>query len=592
MSRSSNSSPKSSKPTGSGCAVFFGLPFIFAGLAIGWFLYFPVLGSWWSARDWEEVPCWIEDADMTTSRGRKGGKGGTTHRTEATFRYKYRGRTLRSDQVSFYDGSDNIGDFQQRVHAQIRTHEGQEKPFRCFVNPADPEQAVLFRDLRWGLMLLMSIFPLLFPLAGFLISLAGLAESRKTALVKKLAAQHPGEPWRWRQEWAGETIQPSGNALPAFLVAGGWILLVQMPLALAIMLSGTFVSEPLSALALLPSLLACIPLAGAWKRLKTRLALGRPSLRLKQTPARPGHALEGEVRFDRVLSPREVIQAKLLCQSKRTRRNGNSTSTVTEALWEHTALLSAGDARREITGVALPLRVDIPRGLPCDVIGAEPSSERHEWMLQLTPTSGGKPAELPLPVFVTAEEAKLAEADPAHVKEVITPTAEQLVERLKFRGIHAEFDSEGVPTLIDTPPGQGRAAAFFLILFGSVWFAIFIVLVKQDAPWIFRLTWGLTSPLILGMGLWTLIYGRRVEITPDELRITSRLASLYSWRETYAPRHIIGFSSDTNMQSGNQSYYRVIAETTFGKKRSLVGGITESVTAETLAKRLEAWKRR
>ncbi len=588
MSRSSNSSPKSN-PVGGGCAALFGLPFILAGLAVGWFLYFPALSSWWSARGWEEVPCWIEDAEMTTSHD---SEGGTTQKTEATFRYKYRGRTLRSDQVSFCGGSDNIGDFQQRVHAQIRAHEGQEKPFRCFVNPAAPEQAVLFRDLRWGLMLLMSAFPLLFPLAGLLISMGGLSESRKTALVKKLTTQHPGEPWRWRPEWAGETIQPSGNALPAFLVAGGWILLVQLPLALAIILSGAFVSEPLSILALLPSLLAWIPLSAAWKRLKARLALGRPTLWLKQTPIRPGHTLEAELRFDRVLSPRDVIQVKLLCQSRRTRRTGKNTSTLTETIWEHTALLSPGEARREITGVALPLRVAIPRGLPCDVIDAETSGERHAWTLQLTPAGGGKPTELPLPVFVTSEEAKLAEADPADVKEVAAPSTEQIVERLKFRGIHAEFDADGIPSLIDSPPGQSRAMALFLIAFGSIWFAIFIVLVKQDAPWIFRLVWGLTSPFILGMGLWTLIYGRRVEITPDELRITTRLASLYSWKESYAPRHIIGFSSDTNMQSGNQAYYHVIAETTFGKKRTLLGGITESITAETLAKRLELWKKR
>lgn len=589
MQRLPRSSSKSSKTLGGGCAVLFGLPFILAGLAVGWFLYFPAIGDWWSARGWEEVPCWIEAASLKASHD---DEGGTTHEAVATYRYKYRGRTFHGDEVSFYGGSDNIGDFQQRVHEQIRAHQGGEQPFRCFVNPVNPEQAVLFRDLRWGLMLLMSIFPLLFPLAGFLISLGGLAEARKTALVKKLTTQHPDEPWRWRPEWAGETVQTSKNALPAFLLVGGWIVLVQGPLVLAIILSGTFVSEPLSALALLPSLLAWIPLAAAWKRLKTWLALGRPSLWLKQTPVRPGHTLEGELRFDRVLSPREVIQAKLLCQSRRTRRNGQNTSTVTETLWEDTLLLSAGEARREITGVALPLRVEIPRGLPCDVIGTAPASDRHEWMLQLTPTSGGKPAELPLPVFVTAEEAKLAEADPAHVKEVITPSTEQLVERLNFRGVRSEFDADGIPTLIDTPPGQSRAMALFLIAFGSIWFAIFIVLVKQDAPWIFRLVWGLTSPFILGMGLWTLIYGRRVEITPDELRITTRLASLYSWRETYAPRHIIGFTSDTNMQSGNQSYYRVIAETTFGKKRTLVSGITESITAETLAKRLEEWKKR
>ncbi|MEZ5387461.1 MAG: DUF3592 domain-containing protein [Prosthecobacter sp.] len=580
---------KSSKKSGSGCAVLFGLPFLLGGLAVGWFLYFPVLGDWWSARGWDEVPCWIEEASLKASHG---DEGGTTHQALATYRYKYRGRTFHSDKVSFYGGSDNIGDFQQRAHEQIRAHQGGAKPFRCYVNPVHPEQAVLFRDLRWGLMLLMSIFPLIFPLVGFIVSYAGFTGSRKSALIEKLTAQHPDEPWRWRPEWAGESIQSSGDALTAYLVAGVWILFVQAPLALAIIFNGTLVVEPLASLALLPSLLAWIPLSAAWKRLKARLAFGRPSLQLAQTPVRPGQLLDGELRFDRVLSPRAVIQAKLLCESRRTQRSDGNTSVVNEELWEHTVLLSAGEARREITGVALPLRVEIPRGLPCEVIGSESSGERHEWTLQLTSAGGGKPALLPLPVFITPEEAQLAEADPSYAKEAVTPTTEQLVERLKFRGIHAEFDTDGIPTLIDSPPGQSRAAALFLILFGTLWFAIFIVLVKQDAPWIFRLVWGLTSPLILGMGLWTLIYGRRVEITPDELRITTRLASFYSWRETYAPRHIISFSSGTSAQSGNQSHYRIVAETTFGKKHTLVGGITESLTAETLAKRLEGWKKR
>ena len=46
------------------------------------------------------------------------------------------------------------------------------------------------------------------------------------------------------------------------------------------------------------------------------------------------------------------------------------------------------------------------------------------------------------------------------------------------------------------------------------------------------------------------------------------------------------------MQSGNQFYYRVRVETTFGKTKTLIDGITESVTAETLAKRLEDWRQR
>jgi hypothetical protein len=591
--RMSSNAVRPAKQLSGGCAVLFGLPFIIAGLAIGGFLYFPAISTWWSARGWEEVPCWIENADMKTSRG---SKGGTTYNAEASYRYQYHGRTYHSEEVGLTGGSDNIGDFQQKAHAQIRAFAGRERPFRCFVNPARPEQAVLFRDLRWGLMLLMSVFPLVFPLAGFAISISGGWQARKTALARRLESQHPGEPWRWRTEWGGESIQASPNALLILLGIGGWILLVQGPLALAVIVSGELTRVPLSALALLPSLLALIPLSLVWRRYKTRRAFGRPSLWLKQTPIRPGHTLEGELRFDHVLSPRQVIQARLLCQRQITRRSGNGSTTTNETLWEHTETLSAAEARREMSGVALPLRVEIPRGLPCPVVedGAFISggSEQHVWSLELTPGNGGKPAVLPLPVFGTGEDSVLAESEAPREIEAIEPSTEQLVERLKHGGVQVEFDAAGLPTLFVCPPGRFRFLSFFLLIFGSIWFIVFLVLMSQGAPWIFRIVWGITSPLILGIGLWTLLHHRRVEISADELRIVNHIGPFYSWKESYAPRHFVGFTHDSNMQSGNQFYYRVRAETTFGKKKTLIDGITESITAETLAKRLEDWKKR
>ncbi len=588
---SSSGSP--AKQLGGGCAVLFGLPFILAGLAIGWFLYFPVIGGWWSARAWEEVPCWIEKADMTSSRS---SKGGTSYKTTASYRYDYRGRTYHSEKVGLAGGSDNIGDFQQRAHDQIRMFAGRDRPFRCYVNPAKPEQAVLFRDLRWGLMLLMSIFPMIFPLVGALVSVGGVLEARKSGLAKKLAQQYPGEPWRWRQEWSGETIQESKNGLTAILIIAGWFLLVQGPLALAIIVSGALSESFKAVFALLPSLLALIPLFFAWKRVQTRMALGNPALWLKQTPVRPGAVLEGELRFDRVLSSREIIQARLLCQRKITRRTGKGTSTSTENIWEHAETLPAGEARREMNGVALPLRVEIPRGLPCAVIeDAEFNTgafEQHLWSLEISTTRGGKPAVLPLPVFVSREEAKLAESEASHDTEAAVQDTNQLSERLKSGGVLAEFDAEGVPMLIDCPPGRFRFMGVFLLLFGIVWSVVFVVLMSQGAPWLFRIIWGVSSPFILIMALWTLLHRRVVQLTSEELSIQHSVGPFYSWKETFAPRHIVCFTHDTNMQSGNQHYYRVRAETTFGKTKTLADGITESVTAEALARRLEAWRRK
>lgn len=572
--------------------MLFGLPFILAGLAVGWFLYFPAIGGWWSARGWEEVPCWIEKADIKSSHG---GKGGTSYKAEASYRYEYRGRKYHSETVNFMGGSDNIGDFQQRAYAQIRAFEGKDRPFRCYVNPAWPEQAVLFRELRWGLLLMASIFPLAFPLAGGLVAFSGASQARKATQEKKLAQMHPGEPWRWRPEWSGETILASKNGMTGLLVVAAWILLVQAPLALAIFVSGELMKSGTAVFALLPSLLALIPLFFAWKRVQTRRALGNPSLWLKQTPLRPGATLEGELRIDRVLSPREVIEARLLCQRKITRGSGKGRTTTTETLWSHSETLSAGEARRDISGVALPLRVDIPRGLPCSIVEdaafIADDSEQHVWSLELAPASGGKAVTLPLPVFVTDKDVQLAESDTDYDVEAIAPSTDQLAERLQRCGVTVVFDDSGIPTLIDCPPGRYRALSIFLLLFGVIWSVIFFVLVNQGAPWLFRIVWGVTSPLILGIGLWTLLHRRLVEITPDELRIQHSVGPFYSWKETFAPRHITGFTHDTNMQSGNQFYYRVRAETTFGKTKTLADGFTESVTAETLAKRLDDWRK-
>jgi hypothetical protein len=594
MTRIPSSAARPAKQLGGGCAMLFGLPFMVAGIAIGWFLYFPAISGWWSARTWEEVPCWIEKADMTSSRGRK---GGVSYKATASYRYDYRGRTYHSEEVGLTGGADNIGDFQQRAHAQIRLFEGKDRPFRCYVNPAKPEQAVLFPELRWGLMLMMSIFPMVFPLVGALVSLGGALEARKARVEAKLAKQHPSEPWRWRQEWSGEPIQESKNGLTAILVVAGWILLVQGPLALGIIVSGELARSFTALFALLPTALTLIPLFFAWKRIQTRKALGRPSLWLKQTPLRPGIVLEGELRFDRVLSPREVIQARVLCQRKITRGTGKGSTTTTETIWQHDETLSAGEARRELNGVALPLRVEIPRGLPCAVIeDAEFSTgavEQLLWSVELTPGRGGKPAMLPLPVFVSREEAKLAKSEAANEVKAMVLGTEELAERLKRCGVLAEFDEDGVPVLINCPPGRFRALGVFLLIFGVIWFGIFIALGRSgDAPLIFRLIWGTTAPLIIGIGLFTLLHRRRVEFRAEELILMNSIGPFYSWHETYAPRHIVRFTHDSNMQSGNQHYYRVRAETTFGKTKTLADGFTEVVMAETLAERFEEWRKK
>lgn len=56
-------------------------------------------------------------------------------------------------------GSDNVGDYQQRVHRQmVRAMREQEGAAICFVNPHVPSESVMARELRPTQMALLSLF--------------------------------------------------------------------------------------------------------------------------------------------------------------------------------------------------------------------------------------------------------------------------------------------------------------------------------------------------------------------------------------------------------------------------------------------------
>jgi Protein of unknown function (DUF3592) len=574
------------KPLGGGCLMLFGLPFILVGLGVAAFIYFPALATWWSARNWEEVPCWIEKAELRSSSDSWGAAG--------SYRYEYQGGVYHSDQVSFVEGSDNIGDFHKKAHAQMQAFEGSGRPFRCFVNPAKPGQAVLFRELRAGLLLLLSVFPTLFPLAGIATTLGAWLQMRQLKRGKQLAAQCPGEPWRWRAEWVGDAVAASADGLGYVLGVAGWILLIQVPLLLALVISGELFKSWFSAVTVVLSLLAGVPLWFAWQRVRTRLALGSPRLALHQRRLVPGQALEGKLLLERRLEPLASINVRVLCQHQVTRNTSDGTTTTTETLWEHALTLSAAQAGPQINGAALPLYIEIPGGLPCAVLeeavaAGDPSSE-YLWSMTVCHAQGGRPATLPLPFFATEAEALAGQAV-ASAEAAGLPDTGQLERELEECGVLVEFDAAGAPVIIDGTPRLYRRSAIFLFAFGMIWTAIFVVLLRRDAPLLFQVVWGVSAPIILGSGVWVLLHRRRVELRADELYVLESLGVFHSWSASYGRGQILGFSYDNDVQSGNLFYYRVRAKTTFGKTKTLISGITSSATAEAMVRRLEEWLR-
>ena len=188
--------------------MLFSLPFAGVGVGMGVWLATMVVGDL-RTQHWVEVPATILQAKLETSHGSKL----TAYKATARYEYQYQGRRYTSDCVSFSAGSDNIGSFQQDVHRQLSEHQQAGKPFRCYVNPDRPEQAILYRDLRREMIGFQTIFELVFGGVGFGLLATGILGRRKGRAETKLKEAHPEAPWMWKEEWAGGRITSSNKTL-------------------------------------------------------------------------------------------------------------------------------------------------------------------------------------------------------------------------------------------------------------------------------------------------------------------------------------------------------------------------------------------
>jgi len=579
------------KQLSGGCLALFGLPFLVAGLFLSG-LYFHGYLKWWQARSWEETPCWIESAELK--------HGDDTSRATATYRYEYAGRTYHGDKVSFHGGSDNVGDFQANAYREISRHapgksgkaerepgSNGQKPFRCYVNPARPDEAVLYRTLRWEMQAFMAIFALTFPAIGAGLVAGSLLGMRTMKRETALADRHPSEPWRWKLAWADASIPdariPVGTVIHLYTL---WSGLVIVPLVIATAMCGAFHRGSSAWLLMIFVVLWMIPLSFSIRRLRHRMAVGTARFEPKEWPASPGGILRGAILLDKPLPRGGAVELTLACEKNITRGSGEDKSTITEKIWSHRESVPLHAIIRDIGGIRLPVSFALPADAPES--GGD-GDTKHAWKLELKVPGTPVFSAFEVPVFRTAKSPALENTGSA-VPSILDEKAVDLPALLSARRIHAEFDPAGLPLSIICPPARHRSLIIFFIVFDLIWTAAAVFLIKQHAPLIFRIVWPVSAGIIWLVVLWNLLHKRSVALSPDGIEVRNQIGPVIRTR-TFDKSHITGFSHDTNMTSNNTRFYRVRLESVFGKKTTLADGITESATAAALVKRLEEWKK-
>jgi len=124
--------------------------------------------EWWQAQRWTEVPCTILESEVQVLSD----DDGVMYKAHIQYTYRVDGKDFLSERIHFRDGAVSTPDGRERLVAQYP--QGAEAV--CYVNPADPEQAILVRDFS-GLYLIG--FPgILFIAAGFYLLLPTARENR------------------------------------------------------------------------------------------------------------------------------------------------------------------------------------------------------------------------------------------------------------------------------------------------------------------------------------------------------------------------------------------------------------------------------
>jgi len=110
--------------------------FVVAGTAAGYFLSFRPLYRVYQARSWASADCEVISSRVVRSDD--------TSRPEITYRYHVDDREYTSDRYNFIPGSTS----DSTVAATVERYSPGTR-FQCFVDPADPTQAVINRDITF-----------------------------------------------------------------------------------------------------------------------------------------------------------------------------------------------------------------------------------------------------------------------------------------------------------------------------------------------------------------------------------------------------------------------------------------------------------
>jgi len=555
----------------------FALPFAGAGTFVG-YLAGSMLTTWGRAQSWQEVPASILSAELDVNYG-----DNTTYRVRAVYEYHYQGRTFTSDRVASGVGADNVGSFHQDKYAELRSYLDSGRRFRCFVNPDDPAESLLYRELRWGMLGLQTIFALIFCGVGYGLIVAAVYGGRLVKEAAELKEQHTDEPWLWEKDWVDGRIRSGsrGKMIGLVLFATLWNLIS----APTIFLVPREFSDGnhLALIGLIfpvvgAGLIACALYAVLqWRK------FGHSEFEMFSNPGVLGGYLEGRIHTNMGSRSGDDFHLTLSCIRRETTGSGKNRSTREKTLWQDTVTLPSNALMAGPHGASVPVRFAIPydAGPESDAQASDPINWRLEVAAELPGVDFA--THFTVPVFKTPDSDPQLEAAGS-----APPLSEDaaIVGELESMGIVRRPTPEGGVSYVFRR-ARAKGAAIGLTVFTLMWCGFIWLMIGLGAPILFPIVFGFFALLMFAamVDLW--LKQTRVQVANGRLAFNRRLLGAGKTL-LFSAAEIAKIKTSRGMQSGNKLFYRIELRTRTGKKHTLASMITNQRLAKRLIRDLEA----
>ncbi len=561
---------------GGGCLFVFGLVFFLAGMIPGYIAISTLIQSIQSS-GWTPVAATILNAELNVSHG----EDSTTYSVSGRYRYQIDGQTFESTRVSFDTGSDNIGDFHHQTHALLERHRQSGEPLTAYVDPDDPSEAVLIRNMRWGLFAFMMLFPLLFGGVGAVVMGFGVFGMRKLKAAQRRERGHPQEPWRWQSDWDRGELKCQTKATMWFAVgfAVFWNL-ISTPVAFMlpgeVFDNGNYVAAlgfvfPLVGIGLATWAVIAVL---RWRRFGASVFVMDP------LPATPGGIVAGELRVPVGLDA-DHLEATLSCVSKRTSGSGKNRSTRETIEWQD-------DRRIDLRGptrARVPVRFELPADVPLTDTASNPSIH---WKLEFSAAVPGVDfaARFDVPVFAADLLAPISNLG-AVAKTEERPRAAAPANGGDWQHTGVVRDSRAGAARYRFRAARHKGVAAMTsgaaVVFGG---AGALMIAAEEAPTWFGVIFLLAGLLIGWFALELWLRRSELRVRPGELSWRTGLGLLGGDRELRSGE-IKEIRIDQGMESLGRRYYRLLLETRDGRTRILGAGLRGRRDSEALATQIK-----